>query len=80
MAGIQGRQLMSINTTAPEALTSRAPDDRFRSVQSANDKWATIRKIDLNSMQLDDSFENNSDPYNSTGRFLATALKNRNRD
>ena len=71
---------MSTNTTVPKAPTSRAPDDRFRSAQSANDKWATIRKIDVNAMQLDESFEDSSDPYNSTGRFLATAIKNRNRD
>ncbi len=80
MAGTQGRLLMSINTTALKAPTGRAPDDRFRGAQSANDKWATIRKIDVNLMQLDESFEDNSDPYNSTGRFLATAFKSRSRD
>ncbi len=71
---------MSINTTALKASTGRAPDERFRNTQSANDKWATIRKIDVNLIQLDESFEDNSDPYNSTGRFLATAFKSRNRD
>jgi hypothetical protein len=71
---------MSTNTTTSKAPLSRAPDDRFKDPQSANDKWSTIRKIDVNSMQLDESFENNSDPYNSTGRFLVTAVKNRARE
>jgi hypothetical protein len=71
---------MSTNTTAPKAPTSRAPDDRLKDAGSANDKWATIKKIDVNSFQLDESFEDNSDPYNSTGRFLATAIKNRERE
>jgi hypothetical protein len=71
---------MSTTTTPSSVPVSRAPDDRFKDAESANDKWATIRKIDVNAMQLDDSFEDNSDPYNSTGRFLATALKNRDRE
>jgi hypothetical protein len=71
---------MSTNTTAPKAPASRAPDDRFRIAESANDRWATIRKIEVNSIQLDESFEDNSDPYNSTGRFLVTAVKNKNRE
>ncbi len=70
---------MSTTTTTSKVPGIRAPDDRFRNAQSANDKWATIRKIEVNSMQLDESFEDNSDPYNSTGRFLVTAIKNQNR-
>ena len=61
---------MSINTTVPRASTSRASDDRFENVESAND---------VNAFQIDESFEESSDPYNSTGRFLATAFKDRNR-
>jgi hypothetical protein len=68
---------MSTNTTAPKALTSRAPDDRFKDAGSADDRWSMIKKIEVSSLQLDDSFEDNSDPYNSTGRFLVTAVKNR---
>lgn len=68
---------MSTASTTPKFPVSRAPDDRFRGEESANDKWATLKKIDVNSMQLDESYEDNSDPYNSTGRFLATELKKR---
>lgn len=71
---------MSTNITTSKAPVSRTPDDRFKDVESANDKWSTITKIDVNSIQLDESFENNSDPYNSTGRFLVTAVKNRDRE
>lgn len=71
---------MSSNTTTSKATVIRAPDDRFKNADSANDKWSTISKIDVNSFQLDESFADNSDPYNSTGRFLVTAVKNRNRE
>jgi hypothetical protein len=71
---------MSTNATAPKAPTSRAPDDRFKDAGSSNDKGATIKKIDVNSFQLDESFEDNSDPYNNTGRFLGTAVKNQDRE
>jgi hypothetical protein len=71
---------MSTNTTTSKVAVSRAPDERFKNAASANDKWSTIRKIEVNSMQLDESFEDNSDPYNSTGRFLVTAVKDRERE
>ncbi len=71
---------MSTNTTTSKVPIRRAPDDRFRDANSASDRLSTIKKIDVNSFQLDESFGDNSDPYNSTGRFLVTAVKNRNRE
>ena len=70
---------MSTNTTAPRVTAIRAPDERFKEADTAHEKWSAIQKIEVNSFQLDDSYENNSDPYNSTGRFLVTAAKHRSR-
>jgi hypothetical protein len=71
---------MSVDTTTPRNTFSRTPDDRFKNKDAANDKWSTISKIGITSFQLDDSFEDDSDPYNSTGRFLVAAIKSQNRD
>ncbi len=60
---------MSTNTTTSKTPVSRASDQR-----------STIKKIDVTSFQLDESFGDNRDPYNSTGRLLVTAVKNRNRE
>ncbi len=63
---------MSTNTTTSKAPLSRAPDDRFKSAVSASDQSSVLNRIDVNSFELDESFDDNSDPYNSTGRFLTT--------
>jgi len=68
---------MSTNTTASRVTIVRAPDDRFKHADSAQEKRAAIKKIDINSFQLDDSFDQSNDPYNSTGRFLVSAAKSR---
>lgn len=70
---------MSINTTASRVAAFRAPDERFKSADRAKEKWAALERIDVSSFQIDESYEDNSDPYNSTGRLLVSAAKNRNR-
>jgi hypothetical protein len=39
-----------------------------------------IETIDVASLQLDESYGEDCDPYNSTGQFLVDALKNKHRD
>lgn len=70
---------MSSETTTSKDPLSRAPDSRFEGGSSASDKLATIRKIDVTSLQLDESYEDDGDPYNNTGRHLVAAIRNRNR-
>ena len=70
---------MSSETTSSKDPLSRAPDSRFKGGSTTHDKLATIRKIDITPLQLDESFEGDGDPYNSTGRHLVAAIRNRNR-
>jgi hypothetical protein len=71
---------MSTDTRTVKDPVSHAPEGRFEGGSTASDKWSTITKIDVSSLQLDDSFDGDGDPYNSTGRFLAAAIKQRVRD
>ncbi|MBT8090001.1 MAG: hypothetical protein KJO01_07315 [Gammaproteobacteria bacterium] len=38
-------------------------------------KQPVIETIDVTSLQIDESYGEDCDPYNSTGQFLADALK-----
>jgi hypothetical protein len=40
-------------------------------------KPSIVEKIDINALQIDESFDVDCDPYNSTGQFLTDALRNR---
>ena len=68
---------MSADTRTTRDPASRAPDSLFRSRPSSGEKQATIRKIDIASLKLDESFEDDGDPYNNTGRHLVAAKKRR---
>jgi hypothetical protein len=43
-------------------------------------KPPVVEKIDVNALQIDESYEVDCDPYNSTGQFLADALKKKYED
>ncbi len=43
-------------------------------------KPPVVERIDVNALQIDDSYDVDCDPYNSTGQFLAEALKNKYED
>ena len=45
-------------------------------VEDASDtRLPAIEKIEVASLQIDESFDGDGDPYNSTGRFLVDAVK-----
>jgi hypothetical protein len=66
---------MSGESTSSRAAAGRAPDNRFK--DGVSDKQIAIRKIDVSSLQLDNSFDDVGDPYNNTGRHLKPAFKDR---
>ena len=41
----------------------------------AKKKQPSIENIDVNALQIDETFDGDFDPYNSTGQFLADAIK-----
>jgi len=43
-------------------------------------KPPVVEKIDVNALQIDESYDVDCDPYNSTGQFLTDALKKKYED
>jgi len=43
-------------------------------------KPPVVENIDVNALQIDESYDVDCDPYNSTGQFLADALKKKYAD
>ena len=71
---------MPTESTSSRVAAGRAPDNRFKRGAAARDKQFAIKKIDVTSLQLDDTFDGDGDPYNNTGRHLATAIRDRVKD
>ena len=42
---------------------------------AAERKPVTVENVDVNALQIDETFDGDFDPYNSTGQFLADAIK-----
>lgn len=68
---------MSTESSSSRIATSRAPDNRFKDGDDTGEKRIAIKKIDITSLQLDDTFDGDGDPYNSTGRHLVSAIRKR---
>lgn len=66
---------MSTESSTSKAAAGRAPDNRFKRSAAARDRSSVIRKIEVTSLQLDDSFDGDGDPYNNTGRHLVKAIR-----
>lgn len=71
---------MSAATSTSKHPAVRAPDDRFRGGDGVRGQQATLSKIDISSLQLVDSYEDDGDPYNNTGRHLIKVIRDRRRD
>ena len=68
-----------------ESKTSQNVPPRLAKAHSDRDKASAakpsiVEKIDLNALQIDESFDVDCDPYNSTGQFLTDALRKRYED
>jgi len=42
---------------------------------TAERKPVSVENVDVNALQIDETFDGDFDPYNSTGQFLADAIK-----
>jgi len=66
---------MSTGNRAPRSAQTRLAKTKFNINKSGDIKQPVINKIDVSSLQIDESYDNDCDPYNSTGQFLANAWK-----
>ena len=66
---------MSTETTATKGRNAR-PGKRFFNVdKSMSSRQPVINKLDIAALHIDESFDDNCDPYNSTGQHLVGAVK-----
>jgi hypothetical protein len=68
-----------------ESKTSQNVPTRLAKARSDTDMASAARpsiveKIDINALQIDESFDVDCDPYNSRGQFLTDALRKRYED
>lgn len=68
---------MSTGVKAPRNAPARSSRTKFNIDKAAEIKPPVVEKIDVSSLQIDESYGVECDPYNSTGQFLADALKER---
>lgn len=66
---------MSTEKTAPQNTRARSAEGKLKIDEAAAIKQPAIDKIEVTSLQIDEAYEVDCDPYNCTGQFLVDALK-----
>jgi len=64
---------MSTEKTAQQTLSGPAAKGKVD--KAAKKKQPVVKNIDVDALQIDESFDGACDPYNSTGQFLTDAVK-----
>jgi len=64
---------MSSDKTAPQSALNRPA--KGETDAAAERKPVSVKNIDITELQIDETFDADCDPYNSTGEFLADAIK-----
>ena len=72
---IERNVIMSSEDTGTFAPSERPTKASARVKPVAKKKQPSIENIDVNALQIDETFDGDFDPYNSTGQFLADAIK-----
>jgi hypothetical protein len=71
---------MSTENKVPRTAQTGLAKTKFNLDKVGGIKKPVINKIDVSSLQIDESYDDDCDPYNSTGQFLADAVKMKNDD
>jgi len=66
---------MSTESKAPRSAQPGLAKTKFNVNKLGDIRQPVVNKIDVSTLQIDESFDDDCDPYNSTGQFLADALK-----
>lgn len=66
---------MSTEETGTFGPLERPTKGNVKVERVAKKKRPSIENIDINALQIDETFDGDFDPYNSTGQFLADAIK-----
>ncbi len=66
---------MSTEETGSFGPSERPANGNVSVEHAAEKKQPSIESIDINALQIDETFDADCDPYNSTGQFLADAIR-----
>ncbi len=75
VAVIERETIMSIEETGTFGPAERPAKGGVKVERVAKKKQPSIENIDINALQIDETFDGDCDPYNSTGQFLADAIR-----
>lgn len=64
---------MSIEKNMPRTVPDVPAKGKVDTV--AERKSLSVRNVDVSELQIDETFDADCDPYNSTGQFLADAVR-----
>ena len=65
--------IMSTNKITPRTGSNGPATGKVE--KAAERKPVSVRNVDVAELQIDETFDGEFDPYNSTGQFLADAIK-----
>jgi len=68
---------MSTEKVTPERASDRMAREDLVADGGRDRVCPEIEKLDITSLQIDESYDADCDPYNNTGQFLADAVKRR---
>lgn len=68
---------MSTERKALDSAPTRWAKPKPAIDKAGNSETPVVEKIDIGSLQIDESYEVDCDPYNSTGQHLVDSLKKR---
>ncbi len=67
--------IMSTENKAPRRARSPLEKTNFNVEDTSDTRLPAIESMEVASLQIDESFDGDGDPYNNTGRFLVDAVK-----
>jgi hypothetical protein len=69
--------IMSTYIKAQQNAADRPDRTAFDVDQSVETKQPVVEKVEVTALEIDQTYELDCDPYNSTGQFLVDAVKNK---
>lgn len=66
---------MSTYLKAQQIVADKPARTKFKVDKSGEATQPVVQNIDVTALEIDESYELDCDPYNSTGQFLADELK-----
>ncbi len=70
-----GDVIMSAVDSASQNAPKRSVNTKLDIAETGAIRPPAVEKIELGMLQIDESYDDDCDPYNSTGQFLADAIK-----